>query len=57
MLKRVLDVVVAHGLVLHSQAIKVTLPSQLVFLTSYNIQIKREQMNEHVNQISFPQPR
>ena len=57
MLKRVLDIVVAHGLVLHSQAIKVTLPAQLVFLTSYNIQIKREQMNEHVNQISFPQPR
>ena len=57
MLKRVLDIAVAHGLVLHSQAIKVTLPAQLVFLTSYNIQIKREQMNEHVNQISFPQPR
>ena len=36
------------GLVLHSQAFKVTLPAQLVFLTSYNIQIKREQMNEHV---------
>ena len=48
MLKRVLDIVVANGLVLRSQAFKVTLPAQLVLLTSYNIQIKREQMNEHV---------
>ena len=46
--ERVLDIVVAHGLVLRSQAFKVTLPAQLVLLTGYNIQIKREQMNEHV---------
>ena len=46
--ERVLDIVVAHGLVLRNQAFKVTLPAQLVLLRSYNIEIKGEQMNQHV---------
>lgn len=46
--ERVLDIVVVHGLVLRNQAFKVTLPTQLVLLRSYNIEIKGEQMNQHV---------
>ena len=46
--ERVLDIVVVHGLVLRNQAFKVTLPAQLVLLRSYNIEIKGEQMNQHV---------
>lgn len=46
--ERVLEIVVIHGLVLRSQDFKVTLPAQLVLLRSYNIEIKGEQMNQHV---------